>query len=150
MDAGKQYRLCPIESVLGKDFVVTTYGATALLHKDVKNKKVMEPTYGPVERCAPTSSVIPTVASNQLSYDHLSHSPLLSSPHFIPHFLNHTCHHQNTHSACHFRSPHSVNTALLHLHDHDHDHDHVHDHDQSTPLQLTLVIFELSVFCFSP
>ena len=50
MDAGKQYGLCPIESVLGKAFVVPAYGATALLHKDVKNRKVMEETYGPVER----------------------------------------------------------------------------------------------------
>ena len=50
MDAGKQYGLCPIESALGKAFVVLAYEATALLYKDVKNKKVMEETNGPVER----------------------------------------------------------------------------------------------------
>ena len=50
MDAGKQYGLCPVESVLGKAFVVPAYGATALIHNDVKNKKLMEQIYGPVHR----------------------------------------------------------------------------------------------------
>ena len=52
-----------------------------------------------VEGVPPTSSVVPTVAFNQLSYDHLSRYPPLSPTHYNPHFLNHTCHHQNTRPA---------------------------------------------------